>query len=142
MPRARSISIQSEVTPRRSPLPCTAPAWVIAEACSASASVIVDLPASGWLITANVRLRAASATTSLTGRSPLPAGGRAGPLLRLRPPAGGPEAVRPTPGWRFVTDSVVSRTLATTASRPGRPPLPALASARDRPDRRVDLNLG
>ena len=53
MPRARSIAIQSDVTPRRPALPCTAPAWVIADACRASASVRVDLPASGWLITAN-----------------------------------------------------------------------------------------
>src|SRR5690606_12253558 len=72
MPRARSISIQSDVTPRRPALPCTAPAWVIDEACRASASVIVDLPASGWLITANVRLRTASAATAppLIARSP------------------------------------------------------------------------
>ncbi|GAA4973249.1 hypothetical protein GCM10025792_16040 [Pseudonocardia tropica] len=32
-------------------------------ACSASASVSVDLPASGWEITANVRRRAVSPTT-------------------------------------------------------------------------------
>ncbi|GAB3136267.1 hypothetical protein GCM10027161_16630 [Microbispora hainanensis] len=65
MPRARSISIQSDVTPRRPALPCTAPAWVIAEACRASASVIVDFPASGWLITANVRRLAASLVAAL-----------------------------------------------------------------------------
>src|SRR6516162_9528615 len=63
MPRARSIAIQSEVTPRRPALPCTAPAWVIADACSASASVRVDFPASGWLMTANARRLAASART-------------------------------------------------------------------------------
>ena len=57
MPRSFSIAIQSEVTPRRPALPCTAPAVLIAAACSASASVSVDLPASGWLITANVRRR-------------------------------------------------------------------------------------
>src|SRR5262244_3108646 len=64
MPRSFSIAIQSEVTPRRPALPCTAPAWLIAEACSASASVRVDLPASGWLITANVRRREASSRTA------------------------------------------------------------------------------
>src|SRR6516164_9534943 len=64
MPRSRSIAIQSEVTPRRPALPCTAPAWLMADACSASASVSVDLPASGWLITANVRRRAASSRTA------------------------------------------------------------------------------
>src|ERR1700688_2386796 len=63
MPRARSIAIQSEVTPRRPALPCTAPAWVIADACRASASVRVDLPASGWLITANAGRLADSAST-------------------------------------------------------------------------------
>src|SRR6266446_2301531 len=63
MPRARSIAIQSEVTPRRPALPCTAPAWVIADACRASASVRVDLPASGWLITANARRLADSPIT-------------------------------------------------------------------------------
>src|ERR1700685_4036117 len=61
MPRARSIAIQSDVTPRRPALPCTAPAWVIADACRARASVRVDLPASGWLITANARRLGASA---------------------------------------------------------------------------------
>src|SRR5580704_775315 len=63
MPRSRSMAIQSEVTPRRPALPCTAPAVLIADACSASASVRVDLPASGWLITANVRRRVASPRT-------------------------------------------------------------------------------
>src|ERR1700691_6123440 len=56
--------IQSEVTPRRPALPCTAPAVLIAAGCSASASVSVDLPASGWLITAKVRRRAASSRTT------------------------------------------------------------------------------
>src|SRR3984957_6536935 len=69
MPRSFSIAIQSEVTPRRPALPCTAPAVLIAAACSASASVRVDLPASGWLITAKVRRLAASSRTA-----PLPAG--------------------------------------------------------------------
>ena len=63
MPRARSIAIQSDVTPRRPALPCTAPAWVIADACRARASVRVDLPASGWLMTANARRLPASAST-------------------------------------------------------------------------------
>src|SRR5271169_4101320 len=63
MPRARSIAIQSDVTPRRPALPCTAPAWVIADACRARASVRVDLPASGWLMTANTRRWPASAST-------------------------------------------------------------------------------
>jgi hypothetical protein len=55
MPRARSISIQSDTVPRRPALPWTAPASAITWACRASASVSVDLPASGWLITAKVR---------------------------------------------------------------------------------------
>ena len=63
IPRARSIAIQSDVTPRRPALPCTAPAWVIADACRARASVRVDLPASGWLMTANARRLPASAST-------------------------------------------------------------------------------
>src|SRR5699024_9462029 len=72
MPRSCSISIQSEVTPLRSPLPCTAPAEEIAAACSASASVSVDLPASGWEMTAKVRRRAASSATSVPGRLEVP----------------------------------------------------------------------
>ena len=71
MPRSRSIAIQSEVTPRRPALPCTAPAVLIADACSASASVSVDLPASGWLITANVRRRRASLSTPSFRTPPL-----------------------------------------------------------------------
>src|SRR5580704_6708519 len=63
IPRERSIAIQSDVTPRRPALPCTAPAWVIADACRARASVRVDLPASGWLMTANARRLLASAVT-------------------------------------------------------------------------------
>src|SRR5690242_12187150 len=74
IPRSFSIAIQSEVTPRRPALPCTAPAVLIAAACSASASVSVDLPASGWLITANVRRLPASLRTSSL-RAP-PAAGR------------------------------------------------------------------
>src|ERR1700751_1160351 len=61
MPLAFSISIQSDTVERRPALPCTAPASVMARACSASASVNVDLPASGWLMTAKVLRRSASA---------------------------------------------------------------------------------
>ena len=50
--------------PRRSSLPCTAPARAITRACRARASVSVDLPASGWLITANDRRREASVVAS------------------------------------------------------------------------------
>src|SRR5690349_20132393 len=73
MPRAFSIAIQSETVARRSPFPCTAPASVITRACSARASVRVDLPASGWLMTANVRRGRWSDT-----RSNLPVGRRGG----------------------------------------------------------------
>ena len=55
MPRAFSMSIQSDTVARRPPLPWTAPASVITRAWRARASVSVDLPASGWLMTANVR---------------------------------------------------------------------------------------
>src|SRR3954451_18804738 len=65
MPRSRSMSIQSDTVPRRPAFPCTAPAWPITRACRASASVSVDLPASGWLMTAKVRRRPAWRTTSL-----------------------------------------------------------------------------
>ena len=68
MPRAFSISIQSETVDFRPALPCTAPASEMTWACSASASVSVDLPASGWLITAKVRRRAASRSTELSSR--------------------------------------------------------------------------
>jgi hypothetical protein len=61
MPLAFSISIQSDTVARRPALPWTAPASVMARACSASASVNVDLPASGWLMTAKVLRRPASA---------------------------------------------------------------------------------
>ena len=61
MPLAFSISIQSDTVARRPALPWTAPASVMAWACSASASVNVDLPASGWLMTAKVLRRPASA---------------------------------------------------------------------------------
>ncbi len=64
MPRAFSISIQSETVDLRPALPWTAPASEMTFACRASASVSVDLPASGWEMTAKVRLRSASALTS------------------------------------------------------------------------------
>ncbi len=44
----------------RPALPWMAPAWVMILACSTNASVSVDLPASGWLMTAKVRRRPAS----------------------------------------------------------------------------------
>ena len=70
MPLAFSISIQSETVERRPDLPWTAPASVITWACRASASVSVDLPASGWLITAKVRRRARlAAYVALLGRA-------------------------------------------------------------------------
>src|SRR3954449_5464884 len=64
MPRAFSMSIQSETVLLRPALPWIAPASLMTLACSARASVRVDLPASGWLMTAKVRRRAASASTS------------------------------------------------------------------------------
>lgn len=64
MPRSCSIVIQSETVARRPALPWTAPAMPIAFAWRASASVSVDLPESGWEMTAKVRRRAASFRTS------------------------------------------------------------------------------
>ena len=72
MPLAFSISIQSDTVERRPALPWMAPASVITRACRASASVSVDLPASGWLITAKVRRRCASAAMRAVARSPPP----------------------------------------------------------------------
>src|ERR1039458_8678448 len=66
MPRSRSMSIQSDTVPPRPPLPNTAPARVRTLACSARASVSVDLPASGWLMTANDRRLLACRTDSGT----------------------------------------------------------------------------
>ena len=63
MPRAFSISIQSDTVDLRPALPWMAPASLIMRACSASASVIVDLPASGWEMMANVRRRRTSRAT-------------------------------------------------------------------------------
>ena len=65
MPRSFSMSIQSDTVALRPALPWTAPASLMTWACSASASVSVDLPASGWAMTAKVRRREASAATEL-----------------------------------------------------------------------------
>jgi hypothetical protein len=59
MPRSFSICIQSDTVSLRLDLPLDAPAVPITLACSARASVSVDLPASGWEMTAKVRRRAA-----------------------------------------------------------------------------------
>src|SRR5690606_8718979 len=72
------ISIQSETVERRPPLPCTAPASLIMRACSASASVIVDLPASGWEMIAKVRRR-------FTSRAMVPADAADEPSELTRP---------------------------------------------------------
>ena len=72
MPRAFSMSIQSDTVLLRPALPWIAPASWITRACSASASVSVDLPASGWLMTAKVRRRRgawATAGSSAEGRT-------------------------------------------------------------------------
>ncbi len=73
MPRAFSMSCQSETTPRRPVLPLMCPASLMAWACRASASVSVDLPASGWLMTANVRRDRASRATSPADADPVAA---------------------------------------------------------------------
>jgi hypothetical protein len=65
MPRSRSIFIQSERVRRCSPRARTAPAARIAPPASSKFSVSVVLPASGWLMIANVRRRAASAAGEL-----------------------------------------------------------------------------
>jgi hypothetical protein len=57
MPRSRSIFIQSERVRRFSPRARTAPAARIAPPASSRCSVSVVLPASGWLMIANVRRR-------------------------------------------------------------------------------------
>src|SRR5918995_4372219 len=81
MPRAFSIAIQSDTVARRSPLPWRAPASVITRACRASASVSVDLPASGWLMTANVGRGRVSGTERIY-RSVVPtAASSTGPTL-------------------------------------------------------------
>ncbi len=69
MPRAFSMSIQSDTVLLRPALPWIAPASWMTRACRASASVKVDLPASGWLMTANVRRRAACCAAEETAGS-------------------------------------------------------------------------
>ncbi len=70
IPRAFSISIQSDTVERRPALPWMAPASEITLACRAKASVNVDFPASGWLMTAKVRRRATSRPTVPSARLP------------------------------------------------------------------------
>ena len=72
MPRFCSISIQSEVAERRPWCAFTAPPEVMAPAYSKNFSVSVVLPASGWLMIANVLRRAASLVTSSDIPSKLP----------------------------------------------------------------------
>src|SRR6187551_1832277 len=64
MPRFCSISIQSDVAARRPARALTAPASPSMPAYSRNFSVSVVLPASGWLMIANVRRRAASTADS------------------------------------------------------------------------------
>src|SRR5690606_14821590 len=102
--------------PRRSPLPCTAPAEVIAAACSASASVSVDLPASGWEITANVRRRAASAAASVdplfaASFAAVLTGGRLPVLIALHRP----RESTPLYPWSQPSGRSASRTLSSTS---------------------------
>src|SRR5665811_1597989 len=73
MPRSRSMSIQSDTVPPRPSLPLIAPARDRTWACRARASVRVDLPASGWLMTANDRRRPAWATATGTDLRPVAA---------------------------------------------------------------------
>ena len=90
MPLACSISIQSDTVARRPALPWIAPASVIARACRTSASVRVDLPASGWLITAKVLRRRASAETRLAAA---PFGARMPGVLQFVVRHLGPDAI-------------------------------------------------
>src|SRR5436190_492057 len=64
MPRCCSMSIQSLRALRRPSRACTEPATCTAPEYSRNFSVSVVLPASGWLMMANVRRHAASLTTS------------------------------------------------------------------------------
>jgi hypothetical protein len=61
IPRSRSIFIQSERVRRFSPRALTCPAARMAPPASSRFSVSVVFPASGWLMMAKVRRRAASA---------------------------------------------------------------------------------
>jgi hypothetical protein len=69
MPRSRSIFIQSERVLRRSPLAFTCPARLIAPPNNSSFSVSVVLPASGCEMIANVRRRATSSASGVSGDS-------------------------------------------------------------------------
>ena len=143
MPRSRSMSIQSDVTPRRPPLPCTAPAAEITSACRASASVSVDLPASGWLITANVRRRrawvpgssdtfdAGLRRTPRSSHSSSPRTRTRGPVPRVRPGSHDDGAQRPQRPGELVTGSRPGRN-----ARPGTDELPGgpAGSSDPRPD--------
>src|SRR3954464_9802683 len=84
MPLAFSMSIQSDTVARRPALPWTARASVMTLACSAGASVNVDLPAWGWLMTAKVLRRPASAEIRPGGGGSA-AGGGAGALSVIAP---------------------------------------------------------
>ncbi len=64
MPRCCSSAIQSDLARRCPALALTAPASATAPAYSKNFSVSVVFPASGWLMMAKVRRRAASVTTS------------------------------------------------------------------------------
>ena len=103
MPRAFSMSIQSDTVARRPDLPWIAPASLMTRACSARASVSVDLPASGWLMTANVRRRATAGPTA-AGSVRVPAGVDMTSSVRRRDPAPGrcadPATMRGNALWR------------------------------------------
>ena len=85
MPRCFSISIQSEVTLRCSPLAFTAPACWIAPPYSNSFSVRVVLPASGWEMIAKLRRLATASARDKPAASSLELMPEAGPA------AAGPE---------------------------------------------------
>jgi hypothetical protein len=70
MPRCFSMSIQSDTAWRALCLPLTEPAWLMAPPYSSSFSVSVVLPASGWLMMANVRRRSISSRFVIVGRVP------------------------------------------------------------------------
>src|SRR5215216_6761873 len=107
MPRSRSIFIQSDRVLRRSPLALTWPARLMAPPNSSSFSVSVVLPASGWEMIANVRLRPAgwparresrSETTAESGTFFGPSGvrGGSGPALRRQPGTRLPDRIKVT----------------------------------------------
>ena len=67
IPRCCSRAIQSDVALRRPARAFTAPASATAPAYNRNFSVRVVLPASGWLMMANVRRRLASMDSFLAG---------------------------------------------------------------------------